>query len=121
VFLKLILNLLFVFVLKLGVEGIALSTAVTAWAIFFIMLAALKTRLGELPIRIELRETGLVILSVAAASAGTKVLWNQAAVYYGDWLLIGMCSAFFFLSYMLSGYVFKAGYYLKVRALLVQR
>ena len=118
---KLALNLAFVFWFKLGVEGIALSTAVTSWAIFFIMLLALKTRLGELPFRIKMRETMLVIGSVAAAAAGSRLLWNQGSAFYNHWLLTGMCSVFFFSGYLLSMCLGKSDFYMRIINLVGRR
>ena len=118
---KLILNLVFVFVLDLGVEGIALSTTVTSWVILFIMFAALRTRLGELPLRVKAKEMAQLVLVVAGVSVVTGMLWDRGQAFYGRWLLVAMCSAFFFLCYFLSMYMLKDDAYLKLRNLVWRR
>jgi putative peptidoglycan lipid II flippase len=118
---KLLLNLTFVFLLHLGVEGIALSTTITSWVILFIMVTALRARLGELPFRFKVKETLLLVAASAGVSAMTSMLWNGGRDHFDNWLLVGMCSVFFFSSYLLFMYMLKDETYLKLRSLVWRR
>jgi peptidoglycan biosynthesis protein MviN/MurJ (putative lipid II flippase) len=118
---NLTLNCLFVFVFHFGVEGIALSTVVTSWMLFILFVAALRRRLGEIPLKLPVRELGQSLGIILILSIISKWVWWLGHLHYERWISLTLSTLFFFLSYLLFLHALKIETYFQLRKLLLRR
>ena len=115
------LNCLFLFGLGMGVEGIALSTVVTSWIIFFVFLFALRRKLGIIPFRFGPRESLVTVFVTVAAAAASRAVWLAAVPPFGEDAAVVLTAVMFFCLCAFLFYVLREPQYFVLRRLVARR